>query len=407
MQHLRSLDSLHSLRMTEREGDEMTEKLTGLELAALIRRVFQPGPNDRFLGVIVDLPDAQVGDVTTWARRRELALEWYQALLPEASGLGLDVRLYLYRNAHANNADLPAHAWRYDSGPLPAVAEDWEGRPTEAFADLFCGGAIFIAPTQFSATAPLKLAARKYPFRAATMPGFSEAMIPALRLDYVEINRRCQQMKGLLDEAVAADLEFLLDGAETHLLHLDLRFRTATASGGSFPNTGVAGNLPSGETYIVPYEGEVEGEPTGSAGTLPVQFGQDVVVYAIAANVATGVTGEGDAVAAEARKLAEEPAYGNIAELGLGVLSDYGLEPTGEILLDEKLGLHVAFGRSDHFGGQVGAAQFSKPDRVVHIDRVYLPSLQPRIQVVRVDLTNPDGVVLPLMLDGEYVVKWS
>ncbi|MFH1531726.1 MAG: hypothetical protein ABIK09_13455 [Pseudomonadota bacterium] len=384
----------------------MIETLTGRELAALVRRVFQPGPGDRILAIIVDLPDVRVPDEDTWARRRALALEWYRALLPEAGGLGMEVRLYLYRNAHANNADLPTDAWRYEDGPLPETAEAWEGRPTESFEALFGGGTILIAPTHFSATAPLKLAARAHPFRAATMPGFTEAMIPALRLDYVEINLRCQRLKGLLDRAVAADLEFLLDGTGTHRLHLDLRHRTATASGGSFPNNGVAGNLPSGETYIVPYEGEIAGSPTGSEGTLPVQFGGEVVVYTIAGNVATRARGEGEAAGVEARKLIEEPAYGNIAELGLGVLSDYGLEPTGEILLDEKLGLHVAFGRSDHFGGQVGAAQFSSPDRVVHIDRVYIPSLQPRIQVVRVDLEDPDGTVVPLMRDGAYVIQW-
>ena len=385
----------------------MKETLTGPELAALVRRVFQPGPEDRILAIIVDLPDARVPDSPDWIRRRDLAREWYQALLGEGAGLGLDVRLYLYRNAHANNADLPATAWRYTDGPLPGVAEDWDDRPSESFDELFDGGSILLAPTQFSATAPLKLAARTHPFRAATMPGFREDMIPALRLDYVEIDKRCQKMKGLLDSAVAADLEFLLDGAETHRLHLDLRHRTATASGGSFPSNGVAGNLPSGETYIVPYEGEVEGQPTASGGTLPVQFGDEVVIYTVESNVATAVRGEGVAAEEEARRLADEPAYGNISELGLGVLSDFGLHPTGEILLDEKLGLHVAFGRSDHFGGQVGAAQFSSPDRVVHIDRVYLPSLQPRIQVARVDLVSPDGTVAPLMRDGEYVIDWS
>ena len=385
----------------------MTEKLTGQELAALVRRVFEPGANDRILAILLDLPDARVEDKPAWARRRELGLEWYEALLPEAAGLGMEVRLYLYRNAHANNADLPETAWRYERGPVPAVAEEWEGRPTTRFTDLFESGAILIAPTQFSATAPLKLAAKRHPFRAATMPGFSEAMIPALRLDYSEINRRCQKMKGLLDPAVSADLEFLVDGADTHHLHLDLRHRTATASGGSFPNNGVAGNLPSGETYIVPYEGEVANEPTTSSGTLPVQFGDEVVVYTVESNVAVSVTGEGDAAVRETKALTEEPAYGNMAELGLGVLSDFGLTPTGEILLDEKLGLHVAFGRSDHFGGQVGTAQFTSPDRVVHIDRVYIKSLQPRIHVVRVDLTNADGTVVPLMRDGEYAIGFQ
>ena len=69
----------------------------------------------------------------------------------------------------------------------------------------------------------------------------------------------------------------------------------------------------------------------------------------------------------------------------------FGVEPCGEILLDEKLGLHIAFGRSDHFGGQVGAAQFSQPEAVVHIDRIYLPGLQPRVVPQRVDLVDADG----------------
>ena len=85
------------------------------------------------------------------------------------------------------------------------------------------------------------------------------------------------------------------------------------------------------------------------------------------------------------------------------MLADLGVEPTGEILLDEKLGLHIAFGRSDHFGGQVGAAQFSKPEAVVHIDRIYLPSLQPRVNAKRLELTGEDGRTSVIMRDGAYV----
>ncbi|HVQ26558.1 MAG TPA: hypothetical protein VMV01_15330, partial [Planctomycetota bacterium] len=69
----------------------------------------------------------------------------------------------------------------------------------------------------------------------------------------------------------------------------------------------------------------------------------------------------------------------------------------------EKLGLHVAFGRSDHFGGRVGAKDFSSPEAVVHVDRVYLPELQPRVRVAAVDLVGPAGEREPLMRDGSYV----
>jgi hypothetical protein len=69
-----------------------------------------------------------------------------------------------------------------------------------------------------------------------------------------------------------------------------------------------------------------------------------------------------------------------------------------------KLGLHIAFGRRDHFGGQVGPKDFSGPEAVIHIDRVYVPDTQPDVKVLTVDLNMPDGVVVVLMRDGEYAV---
>ena len=43
-----------------------------------------------------------------------------------------------------------------------------------------------------------------------------------------------------------------------------------TRLGGLLLEPGTAGNLPSGETYIVPYEGEIDGDPTASRGQMPV-----------------------------------------------------------------------------------------------------------------------------------------
>jgi hypothetical protein len=93
-----------------------------------------------------------------------------------------------------------------------------------------------------------------------------------------------------------------------------------------------------------------------------------------------------------------------MAELGLGVLADFGLRPIGEILLDEKLGLHIAFGRSDHFGGITGPADFSSPREVIHLDRIYIPATQPRIQVESVVLEYKDGASEKIMQEGKYLV---
>jgi hypothetical protein len=382
------------------------QELSAEELAALVQRVFQPRSTDRALAILVDLPDEATPDTESWRQRREMARGWAERLATVQGRTGLEAHLYLYRNARLNNADLPEVAHRHAGGALPATADALDPGSAEPFASVFDGHSILLAPTQLSATAPLKLAAKQHRCRAATMPGFSAAMIPALRLDYTEINRRVDLLKVLLDRANLATLRFEVDRLGTCELALDLRHRTAHASGGLFPEPGSAGNLPSGETYIVPYEGEHAGDPSRSAGRMPVQFGTEVVIYEVERNRALRVTGEGRAAETEAELLAREPAYGNLAELGLGVLADFGLEPAGSILLDEKLGLHIAFGRSDHFGGQVGAKDFSRPEAVVHIDRVYLPATQPRIRVAQVDLHQPDGGDLPLIRDDQYVINF-
>lgn len=386
----------------------MDEKLSGAELIALVRRVFQPQPDEKALAVLVDLPDSRRPDTAEWQARRLMAQSWVAELEPSQSDLGFPVKLWLYRNCRANNADLPSQAWEWNGkDPLPQQVSDLAVEDAVPMLDVFNSHSMFLAPTQFSATAPMKLMARRHGFRAATMPGFSEAMIPALRLDYVEINRRVDLLKALLDRAVGADICLLVDSTEGYELHLDLRHRQAHASGGLLPKAGTAGNLPSGETYIVPYEGEFPSDPSRTRGDLPVQFGTEVVVYEIVGNRAISVTGSGTASEREAGRLLEEPAYGNMAELGLGVLADFGVQPCGSVLLDEKLGLHVAFGRSDHFGGQVGAKDFSTPEAVVHIDRVYLPAIQPRIKVASVTLTMDDNQLLELIRDDAYVIDFS
>jgi leucyl aminopeptidase (aminopeptidase T) len=331
-----------------------------------------------------------------------MAADWAGQLQQHRDQLGLDVSLVLYRNVGMGNADLPARVWIGSPGSVPDTADALDPARAVSLDQVLATHSVLLAPTEFSATAPLKLMAKQHRFRAATMPGFTAEMIPALRLDYDEVRRRVAIMKGLLDRAVRATLHFEVDGRDTRTLVLDLRHRQAHASDGIIETPGMAGNLPSGEAYIVPYEGEVPGDPTQSAGRLPVQFGADVVVFEIEANRAVRVTGEGQAAVEQAEWLVAEPAYGNLAELGLGVLGDLGVGPTGEILMDEKLGLHIAFGRSDHFGGQVGAARFSKPEAVVHIDRIYLPGLQPRVVPRVVDLLDEDGRTIPLMRDGVY-----
>ncbi|MBN2198327.1 MAG: hypothetical protein JW747_00590 [Candidatus Aminicenantes bacterium] len=374
------------------------------DLARLIKSVFPALPGDKRLGVLVDVPRKKATDNPDWKKRRSLAGEWASLLGAAAGDIPLEgIGLIAYPDVGSNNADLPATAYEIDGAP-PDGADGLASSGREVpFAEIFKRYQLFLAPTEFSTTAPLKIAAKEHGFRAATMPGFSEKMLPALKLDYDEVSRRVRLLQERLDRAETARISFLVDGEFNFRMTFDLRHRTSHVSSGRFPDKGTAGNLPSGETYIVPYEGE-RGEPSRTEGVLPVQIGLEIVLFLIQENQAVYVDGEGEADADEMNHIMREPAYGNMAELGFGVLGDMGLRPIGEMLLDEKLGLHVAFGRSDHFGGAVGPKNFSAPSEVIHLDRIYIPAVQPRISVESLSLEYKDAAPETVIEKDRYTI---
>ena len=378
------------------------ETLTTTELTNLVMSVFPPLSEHRVLAIMVDLPNTKTEDNENWAKRRQIALDWTRKLEKQLSLLNLDkINLVAYKNVGSNNADLPENMYLLKDTLPPAFDSIEEETHLISRQSVFTQCHLFLVLTEYSATAPMKIAATKYGFRAATMPGFSVNMIPALKLDYNEINKKTLILKEKLDLARLAKITFLVDDQHEYSMEFDLRFRNAHASGGRFPLKGTAGNLPSGETYIVPYEGEMD-EKSETNGLLPVQFDDEIVIYSIHQNQATDIVSKGPLGEKEKNAIKNEPAYANMAELGFGVLADFGLKPIGEVLLDEKLGFHIAFGRSDHFGGIVGPAQFSAPEHVIHIDRIYIPETQPRIKIKSIYLYMQNNTPFLLIQNGAY-----
>jgi hypothetical protein len=353
----------------------------------LLQTVFAPGPAEKDLLLLVDLPTSARPDTQHWRDRRRLVAEWYTMLQPHAGRLPFaGVSCAAYDHVATNNADLPAGMMLVDrcTPERPSTVNHAIQRD-----DLLGRASVVLALTELSATAPLKNLARQLGFRGASMPGFTRAMLPALQLDYAKIDARVRQIKERLDRADAAEAVFLA-GGERHLLHLDLRFRTGHASGGLMREQGTVANLPSGEAYIVPYEGEKEGIPSKTEGSLPIEMEGEVLVFKIKQNKAVDVMTSGRISDSQRSRLVAEPAYGNLSELGIGVLGDFGVTAMGQTLVDEKLGLHIAFGRSDHFGGATSPGSFRNAKNVVHIDWVYVPSVQPRIRVESLSLRYPD-----------------
>ena len=185
------------------------QKLNKKELLSLIQAVFPRLSGDKNLAIIVDVPRTDKDDTPRWKTRRALAYEWWQTLKSGCGELDLEnVNLIAYASVDSNNADLPENGFSL-TGEVPEVSTELKDNQID-FSEIFSNHQLFLAPTQYSTTAPMKVNAKKYGFRAATMPGFAPSMIPALRIDYGLVNERCHIMKNKLDPAVGAEVKFLI-----------------------------------------------------------------------------------------------------------------------------------------------------------------------------------------------------
>ncbi len=357
------------------------------DVEKLLADVFDPQEGE-VVTVMVDLPHDGIGDNPAWQERRQMAEEWREALARLGARRRFTVNPMLsYPATGANNADLPARGWL-------------EGEEVD-LREVLLGSTLVIAMTEYSATAPLAgLADQKEDFRAASMPGVLRRMEEtALAADYSRVARRCQAIAEALEGAELCDVEF----STGHRCWFDLRHRKAEVDDGFLPRFKEGDriiNLPSGETFIVPYEGEIEGVPSWTAGQIPVAEGDDLVVFHVTGNSIQMLEGDGPLAERYAELFGEDPVRANIAEVAFGVNEKAAV--TGNVLEDEKAGFHWAFGRSDHLGGVVGVEAFASPETVIHQDIVYARGNP--IQVRRAVILHPGGRSVTVIEDGEYLL---
>jgi hypothetical protein len=358
-----------------------------LDIKKLLTDVFDPQTGE-VATIAVDRPHGAVDDNEAWRARREMARRWHEALAELGGERGFEVRPILFFPATgANNADLPARGWI-------------DGKDVDLL-DQLTSCTLVIAMTEFSATAPLAhLAKRTEDFRAASMPGAEPRMEQtSLAADYGQVARRCRAIAEAMEGAVLCAVLF----STGHRCWFDLRHRRPEMDDGFLPRFKDGDriiNLPSGETFMVPYEGEFEDVPSWTAGTIPVEEDRELVLFHVVANTVVVVEGDGPTADRYARLFDADPARANIAEVAFGVNDT--AEVTGVVLEDEKAGFHWAFGRSDHLGGVVGVDDFESPETVVHQDIVY--AVGNPIQVEQADIIHADGRRTSIIVAGEYVV---
>ena len=198
--------------------------------------------------------------------------------------------------------------------------------------------------------------------RVATMPGITEeVMIRTMGADYLKIAERTYILTKILDKGKMAHVT---SEAGTDI-YIPINGINAISSTGLVKEKGKYGNLPSGESFLMPEEGKAEGifVVDGSFASVGKIYDEPIRIT-VEKGFAVKIEGGEEA---EKLKTALEPlgkqAY-NIAELGIGT-NDKAIV-TGEILEDEKVmgTAHIALGNNISMGGTCSIG--------VHVDGVFL-----------------------------------
>jgi leucyl aminopeptidase (aminopeptidase T) len=220
--------------------------------------------------------------------------------------------------------------------------------PPPTVAEAMAAADVLLCPTiqSLSHTAARKRASENGA-RAATLPGVTEEILArVMSADMEGLRRKGRAVAEALDRAEEARIT---DANGTDL-RLDLSGRQAIPDAGELTEPGAFGNLPCGEGFISPADGNGTLVVDGSIATLgKVEEAVELVVEGGHLTAARG--GQGMALMDLLTAHGEDGT--TIAELGIGTNEKATL--IGEVIEDEKIlgTCHVAFGASAGIGGTV------------------------------------------------------
>ena len=247
---------------------------------------------------------------------------------------------------------------------------------------------LLIAMTEYSASSSLiKICDAKDAItRGASLPQVERRMEEtAFRADYSKVKKYAIAIQKMLNDAVGAEVFF----STGNHLYMDLRNRIAKSDTGECIKTGQGINFPSGEGYIAPYEAAsdeiAEFGESKTEGIWPVSYDGELVKYIIKNNKIVEIIGEGKKADEMRAFFEKDETHRNIAELGIGCNPKAVI--TGNVLEDEKVGLHIAYGMSSHIGGKV--------DSDMHLDICYSKGCP--IEGTTLTLINEDGTKTELI----------
>lgn len=226
--------------------------------------------------------------------------------------------------------------------------------PPSEVADLMTRMDVVLCATQKSLThTDARRAASAALVRVATLPGVTEAiMIRCMNADYTRIAERTHK----ICERMASTSVIRVQSPAGTDISMPMKGRTAHASTGLFRAKGQWGNLPTGEAYLAPLEGESNGVVVVDGSMAGVGMTSHPIRIVVEQGYATEITGGPEAE--KLRALLDEHGQDarTVAEFGIGT-NDRAIL-TGVILEDEKVmgTIHIAFGDNKSMGGSVRVA---------------------------------------------------
>jgi aminopeptidase len=213
---------------------------------------------------------------------------------------------------------------------------------------------VVLCPTSKSLThTDSRRAASAAGARVATLPGVTpDIMVRCMSADYRRIAERTRRICTLMEQTSVIRVQ-APGGTD---ITMPIHGRKAHASSGIFRERGEWGNLPTGEAYLAPLEGQSQGVVVVDGSMTGVGMTSEPIRIVVKDGYATDISG-----GPEAQKLIAllEP-HGrdarNVAEFGIGT-NDCAML-TGVILEDEKVmgTIHIAFGDNKSMGGTVRVA---------------------------------------------------
>lgn len=318
-----------------------------------ITDIFKPNKGETFT-ILVDVPHDAAPDTEAWKERRDMAKQWQEGISKNFPHVKVNPLVSYLRTPEHNSG-------------LPENCLVGSGSNTVSLREVLNDSDCVIAMTQHSATAPLMDLAKECQLRVGSMPTASPIMQDTgLAADYGEIQRRCAVLSGIIKPAIQAVATF----STGHQCLFDMRGSKIQIDDGFLhpEKVGTLSNLPAGEVYFVPNETD----NSQTCGDLPmiVRGTSDVVICKVRNNKIIKISGDYKDLAGLEKKHLQN-GWRNIAEMAIGLNPNASI--TGNILQDEKVGFHWAYGLSNHIEGSVYPKHFDIPSAAVHQDVVCAP----------------------------------